>query len=128
MIKLDRRKFLGLATVGVGATFAARWAFRTNDRSTAIPSSIALPQEHYSSDGLLELDLEAGYRAVDLAGTNAKLMTYNGQIPGPRLEIQPGDAIRLHFTNHLPQPTNLHYHGLHVPITTVTFSTTKISA
>ena len=116
-MKLNRRKFLALGTVGVGAAVGAYWAFRSHDRSSAIPSAIALAQEHQSTEGLLELDLEAGYRWVDLAGTKAKLMTYNGQIPGPHLEIQPGDTVRLHFTNHLPQPTNLHYHGLHVPIT-----------
>ncbi|MEA5499230.1 multicopper oxidase domain-containing protein [Limnoraphis robusta Tam1] len=41
-------------------------------------------------------------------------MLYNGQIPGPRLEAKPGDTIRINFTNKLSQPTNLHYHGLHI--------------
>ncbi|MDE5090201.1 MAG: multicopper oxidase family protein, partial [Trichodesmium sp. St16_bin2-tuft] len=45
------------------------------------------------------------------------VLNYNGQIPGPRLEVKPGDTIRINFTNNLPQPTNIHYHGLHIPMT-----------
>ncbi|MGB3401218.1 MAG: multicopper oxidase family protein [Microcoleaceae cyanobacterium] len=117
MLKLNRRKFLALGTVGVGATLAAHWAFRSNSGLTPISSSIALPRQHRSSEGLLELDLEADYHSVNLAGKQAQLITYNGQIPGPRLEVQPGDTVQIHFQNNLPQPTNLHYHGLHIPIT-----------
>ncbi|MDE5109746.1 MAG: multicopper oxidase family protein, partial [Trichodesmium sp. St7_bin2_1] len=47
----------------------------------------------------------------------AYVLNYNGQIPGPRLEVKPGDTIRINFTNNLPQPTNIHYHGLHIPMT-----------
>lgn len=54
---------------------------------------------------------------VKLDGRNANLLTYNGQIPGPRLEAKPGDRIQIRFTNQLDQPTNLHYHGLHIPPT-----------
>ncbi len=45
------------------------------------------------------------------------LLAYNGQIPGPRLEAKPGDTVRIRFQNNLPDPTNLHYHGLHIPPT-----------
>ena len=72
------------------------------------------PTAHSSRDGLLELDLQASYRQVNLGGKSASLLTYNGQIPGPRLEAKPGDKVRIRFTNKLVQPTNLHYHGLHV--------------
>jgi FtsP/CotA-like multicopper oxidase with cupredoxin domain len=44
-------------------------------------------------------------------------LTYNGRVPAPRLEAKPGDKVRIHFTNNLSQPTNIHYHGLHIPIT-----------
>ncbi|VEP16561.1 putative multicopper oxidase [Hyella patelloides LEGE 07179] len=33
------------------------------------------------------------------------------------MEAKPGDKVRIHFTNNLEQPTNIHYHGLHIPIT-----------
>jgi FtsP/CotA-like multicopper oxidase with cupredoxin domain len=35
-------------------------------------------------------------------------------VPGPRLEIRPGDQVRIRFANPLPEVTNLHFHGLHV--------------
>jgi FtsP/CotA-like multicopper oxidase with cupredoxin domain len=33
------------------------------------------------------------------------------------VEARPGDHVRIRFRNRLPEPTNLHYHGLHVPPT-----------
>nr|WP_233222791.1 multicopper oxidase domain-containing protein [Chroococcidiopsis sp. CCALA 051] len=58
-----------------------------------------------------------------MAGSKANLLSYNGQVPAPRLEVRAGDAeggsqsdhrVRIRFTNNLSQPTNLHFHGLHV--------------
>ena len=45
----------------------------------------------------------------------ARALTYNGLLPGPLLEIDPGDAVRINLHNRLPRPTNIHYHGLHIP-------------
>ncbi|MGB3573243.1 MAG: multicopper oxidase family protein [Phormidesmis sp.] len=67
-----------------------------------------------STNGLLDLDLEASYRTLELNGKQATLMAYNGQVPGPRLEANPGDTVRIRFTNNLPDPTNIHYHGLNI--------------
>ena len=39
----------------------------------------------------------------------------NRQVPGPRLELTEGDHIRINFTNHLPEPATMHWHGLVVP-------------
>lgn len=67
-----------------------------------------------SEDGLLDAAIEASYTWVRLGGSYAHLFTYNEQAPGPVLEARPGDTVRLRFTNSLPEPTNLHFHGLHV--------------
>jgi len=40
---------------------------------------------------------------------------FNHQIPGPRLHITQGDRVRINVTNHLPQSTTVHWHGLIVP-------------
>jgi FtsP/CotA-like multicopper oxidase with cupredoxin domain len=117
MVKLNRRQFIALSTAGVGTALAAHWIFRSNRYSTAISPSIALAKQYQSSEGLLELDLEAGEHSVNISGKSAQLMTYNGQIPSPRLEVNPGDTVRINFTNNLSQSTNIHYHGLHIPIT-----------
>jgi FtsP/CotA-like multicopper oxidase with cupredoxin domain len=42
---------------------------------------------------------------------------YNGQVPGPTLRVRFGDTLRVVFTNNLPQPTTIHWHGVRVPNT-----------
>lgn len=51
----------------------------------------------------------ADARVVDAWG-------YNGSLPGPTIEVQEGDRVRIHFTNNLPEPTTPHWHGLEVPM------------
>ncbi len=42
--------------------------------------------------------------------------TYDGGLPGPIIRTKVGDRLIVHFTNHLPQPTTIHWHGVRVPI------------
>ncbi|HEY9601020.1 MAG TPA: multicopper oxidase family protein, partial [Allocoleopsis sp.] len=91
----------------------ASWAIAKNNK-TSISAKRSLSKLHKSSNGLLELDLEASSRSIEIGGRQAYFLSYNEQVPAPRLEVKPGDTVRLHFTNNLSQPTNLHYHGLHV--------------
>jgi len=39
----------------------------------------------------------------------------NRQVPGPRLDLTVGDHIRINFTNHLPDSSTMHWHGLVLP-------------
>lgn len=41
---------------------------------------------------------------------------YNGSVIGPTIECVEGDTVRIIFTNNLPEPSTVHWHGLHVPI------------
>jgi len=41
---------------------------------------------------------------------------YNGTSPGPTIQIQQGDRVRVIFENKLPESTSIHWHGLEVPI------------
>ncbi|MGB5636412.1 MAG: multicopper oxidase domain-containing protein, partial [Waterburya sp.] len=118
MIKLNRHQFIVLGTAGAGAALLDNWLRQETISSQPLPQSSANAAPVYqSSDGLLELDLQASERLVNLSKTQAYLLTYNEQIPAPRLEAKPGDKVLIHFTNNLDQPTNIHYHGLHIPIT-----------
>ena len=42
-------------------------------------------------------------------------MAYNGQIPGPRIQVAVGDKVRIVVHNKLEESTAIHYHGLIVP-------------
>ena len=37
-------------------------------------------------------------------------------LPGPLVRAHVGDRVIVHFTNTLPQPTTIHWHGVRVPI------------
>ena len=49
-------------------------------------------------------------------GIKTDAWTYNGGIPGPLIRVHKGDRLIVHFTNHLPEPTTVHWHGIRVPI------------
>jgi len=42
-------------------------------------------------------------------------MAFNGQIPGPQIDVSYGDQVRIVLQNQLDQPTVLHFHGMTVP-------------
>jgi manganese oxidase len=48
-------------------------------------------------------------------GFTARLWGYNGQSPGPTIEVVEGDRVRLYVTNRLPEPTSMHWHGQRLP-------------
>lgn len=106
---MERRRFLSLMATMAGVPFLPQCArFATAEAGPPVLTSEA---------GTLAVDLTARLSRVSLAGQSATLMIYNQQIPGPRLEASPGDRVTLRFTNALEEPTNLHYHGLHIPPT-----------
>lgn len=43
------------------------------------------------------------------------LWGYNGTAPGPTIQVNQGDRVRIVFDNHLPEPTAMHWHGLEIP-------------
>ncbi len=51
----------------------------------------------------------APFKTLDVWG-------YNGTTPGPTIQVQQGDRVRVIFENKLPESTSLHWHGLEVPI------------
>jgi len=65
---------------------------------------------------LVEIDLEAGESDWEFTpGRVTRAWTFNGQIPGPTIEAHVGDVLEVRVTNHLPEPTTIHWHGLRVP-------------
>lgn len=48
-------------------------------------------------------------------GMVANLWGYNGQSPGPTIEVVEGDRVRIFVTNKLPEHTSVHWHGQRLP-------------
>jgi len=48
-------------------------------------------------------------------GLTAALWGYNGQSPGPVIELVEGDHVRFYVTNRLPEKTTVHWHGILLP-------------
>ena len=81
---------------------------------TAAGASAAAAQE--APHRTVELDLVAAPAQLTLRpGTTTPVYAYNGSVPGPTLELREGDRVVIHFRNDLPEPTTVHWHGLHLP-------------
>lgn len=66
--------------------------------------------------GVKVFDLDASViRWNILPQTRVTAYAINRQVPGPRLEFDEGDRVRINFTNHLPDSATMHWHGLVVP-------------
>jgi FtsP/CotA-like multicopper oxidase with cupredoxin domain len=74
---------------------------------------------------LLEPRLEDGVKVFELETSviewhilpDEPVMAYafNQQLPGPLIRLTEGDRVRINVTNHLPESTTVHWHGLIVP-------------
>lgn len=40
---------------------------------------------------------------------------FNGSVPGPTIQVNEGDRVRMIVENRLPEPFSVHWHGLEVP-------------
>ncbi len=66
--------------------------------------------------GVKEFHLVAEPVVRELApGMSAHLWGYNGQSPGPTIEVVEGDRVRIFVTNRLPEHTTIHWHGQRLP-------------
>jgi FtsP/CotA-like multicopper oxidase with cupredoxin domain len=74
---------------------------------------------------IVDVGLEAKPSWVNVNGTLANLLTYNGAYPAPTIRVKKGDLLKVQLKNSLPmmgpnilghdrEITNLHTHGLHV--------------
>ncbi|WP_182871341.1 multicopper oxidase domain-containing protein [Rhodopirellula sp. JC639] len=74
----------------------------------------------------LPFKLENGVKVFELVsmpvqqefhpGVFMNLFGYNGSMPGPTIEVNQGDRVRIVVTNELPEDTFLHWHGFELPV------------
>ncbi len=68
------------------------------------------------NNGVKEFHLIAEPVVREIApGMKANLWGYNGQSPGPTIEVVEGDRVRIFVTNRLPEQTSIHWHGQRLP-------------
>ncbi len=117
----------GAAALAGGATRLAKGATIS---STAAARQPAAPGGNYQpvitpNGSTLPFETDGGVKVFRLVaepvkrefspGMIANCWGYNGQTPGPTIEAVEGDTVRIFVTNHLPEPTTVHWHGLILP-------------
>ncbi len=110
---ISRREFLeSAARLGAAAVIVPEYVPR---RIESIDSgTIAVNDIH--SQRIVEVTLTAAPTRLSLIpDALTEVYTYNGRLPGPTLEVREGDRVIVHFRNELPEPTTIHWHGLHIP-------------
>lgn len=135
----SRREFLlgaGAASLALGAGAVSKVAMAalpelvTTDSADTQPPLAPSIGRHYNpvvtlngwslpwrmKNGAKEFHLVAEPVVRELApGMKAHLWGYNGQSPGPTIEVVEGDLVRIYVTNRLPEITSIHWHGQRLP-------------
>lgn len=113
MTPLSRRRFLALAGAAYGAVLLGGCG---GDRRPIGPggSEVAGAEAKRRRPGarVHQLDLRAGPATADLGGLAAATWVYNDLLPGPEVRVRAGDVLRAEFSNRLPVPTTVHWHGV----------------
>jgi FtsP/CotA-like multicopper oxidase with cupredoxin domain len=74
------------------------------------------PLPYTLEDGVKVFHLTAAPTTVKTDDTHVQqVWAYNGQVPGPVIRARVGDRVRIVVTNHLPEPTTIHWHGINLP-------------
>lgn len=99
----------GAAAPSAGAPIAVG----STARSLPIPP---LATAQVGADGVRRFQLVAQPGSSEMiAGKRTPTWGYNGSMLGPTLRARRGETVAATITNHLPEPTSVHWHGMHVP-------------
>ena len=67
-------------------------------------------------NGVKVFDIRVGHvRTEFIPGRVVDAWGINGSIPGPTIQVNEGDRVRLVVENRLPEPYSMHWHGLEIP-------------
>jgi FtsP/CotA-like multicopper oxidase with cupredoxin domain len=133
----NRRNFLrGLATVAGAATAAKASAQHVHPPAAPAPIRPArgvsagrygpgivpvvspdVPDMPWRfENGVKVFDIRVGHvRTEFIPGRVVDAWGFNGSIPGPTIQVNEGDRVRLIVENQLPEPYSMHWHGLEIP-------------
>ena len=117
-MKASRRQFLHGAALA-GTTFAsvgsARGARRESPHPVMTPDLPSVPHTLDNGVKVFQLTAEPVKRQI-VPFKTMDVWGYNGTSPGPAIQVDQGDRVRIVFENRLPESTTIHWHGLEVPI------------
>jgi manganese oxidase len=67
-------------------------------------------------DGTKHFELTASIIDWEVTpGMTVQAWAYNGQVPGPRIDLDVGDTVEVTVHNELPLGTDIHWHGINTP-------------
>ncbi len=139
----SRRSFLrGLASIAGVASAQTAYAQHTHPAPTlpkeaARPAPAAAPVPPHElaagvvpviSPDVLDMPwrLENGVKVFDIRVEHVRTELipgrvldgwgFNGSIPGPTIQVNEGDRVRLNVENRLPEPFSMHWHGFEIPV------------
>jgi FtsP/CotA-like multicopper oxidase with cupredoxin domain len=136
MSQLNRRHFFAGAATAVAAATVSRAAMAalpepvmqsSADTAPPLVPSTGRPYQPVvtlngwttpwrMNAGVKEFHLVAEPVVREVApGFFVNMWGYNGQSPGPTIEVVEGDRVRIFVTNRLPEHTTIHWHGQRLP-------------
>lgn len=119
-MNIDRRDLLVRTASAAAAVAGAAWALPGTARTAEPATQADLHLELHAEPG--EVPIRPGaptrvwrYRGRLLRGDAGALDPMPGSYLGPLIRARRGQRVRIDLVNDLPEPTIIHWHGLHVP-------------
>ena len=129
-----RRSFLRRAmSIGAGALGMPRLMAQSGESRTGHATGNRLSREFNAANAPVQtpdirdlpFTLDNGIKVFHLIAEPVKqqiapnktliLWGFNGSAPGPTIQVNQGDRVRIILENHLPEPTSMHWHGFEIP-------------
>jgi blue copper oxidase len=112
MTHLSRRRVLIAGTI-TGAITASRLG-PARGADAPRPALPIPPEVRADAQGEIRLGANTGTMSF-VAGRITSTYGYNGSYLGPALRLRRGETVAVNFTNNLPEPTTVHWHGMIIP-------------
>lgn len=112
-----RRLLLGLAATPLAYTLACSGPGRPQSAPSTRPLPIPpLADSTVGPDGTRHFTLRAMAGDSEMVrGTRTATWGFNGPVLGPTLRARRGESVAVSVENRLPEPTTVHWHGMHLP-------------
>src|ERR1700676_1179527 len=108
-------KFLMVVLIVMGSSSNMAWAEELSYTPVITPNGSTMPGTG-GADGAKVMHITVGPCQHEIApGMVINAWCYNGQTPGPTIEVVEGDHVRIYVKNELPEGTAVHWHGIFVP-------------